>query len=78
MGGRDLGRAGRVRRRPGDVVRGRPRGLRPDVAQRLTVSSPREFRQVDVFSAEPLLGNPVAVVHGAEGLTDEQMQAFAR
>ncbi|MFW6869304.1 PhzF family phenazine biosynthesis protein [Nocardioides sp. CPCC 206347] len=42
------------------------------------MSSPREFRQVDVFSAEPLLGNPVAVVHGAEGLTDEQMQAFAR
>jgi PhzF family phenazine biosynthesis protein len=38
----------------------------------------REFRQVDVFSSEPLRGNPVAVVHGAEGLTDEQMQAFAR
>ncbi|KRA32580.1 MULTISPECIES: PhzF family phenazine biosynthesis protein [unclassified Nocardioides] len=38
----------------------------------------RAFRQVDVFSAEPLLGNPVAVVHDADGLTDEQMQAFAR
>jgi PhzF family phenazine biosynthesis protein len=38
----------------------------------------REFRQVDVFSSEPLRGNPVAVVHGAEGLTDDQMQAFAR
>lgn len=38
----------------------------------------RHFRQVDVFSAEPLLGNPVAVVHDAEGLSDEQMQAFAR
>ncbi|MFD7078126.1 PhzF family phenazine biosynthesis protein [Nocardioides sp. NPDC059952] len=37
-----------------------------------------EFRQVDVFTAEPLLGNPVAVVHGADGLTDEQMAAFAR
>jgi PhzF family phenazine biosynthesis protein len=36
------------------------------------------FRQVDVFSAEPLLGNPVAVVHDADGLTDEQMAAFAR
>lgn len=36
------------------------------------------FRQVDVFSAEPLRGNPVAVVHGADDLTDEQMQAFAR
>lgn len=42
------------------------------------MSSPREFRQVDVFSAEPLFGNPVAVVHDADGLTDEQMQAFAR
>lgn len=38
----------------------------------------RPFRQVDVFSAEPLLGNPVAVVHDADGLTDEQMRAFAR
>lgn len=38
----------------------------------------RDFRQVDVFSAEPLLGNPVAVVHDADGLTDEQMQRFAR
>jgi PhzF family phenazine biosynthesis protein len=36
------------------------------------------FRQVDVFSAEPLLGNPVAVVHDADGLTDGQMAAFAR
>jgi PhzF family phenazine biosynthesis protein len=39
---------------------------------------PREFRQVDVFSTEPFLGNPVAVVHGASGLTDEEMQRFAR
>src|SRR3954454_14432755 len=36
------------------------------------------FSQVDVFSSEPLRGNPVAVVHGADGLTDEQMAAFAR
>ncbi|WP_141013113.1 PhzF family phenazine biosynthesis protein [Nocardioides sambongensis] len=36
------------------------------------------FSQVDVFSTEPLRGNPVAVVHGADGLTDEQMAAFAR
>ncbi len=36
------------------------------------------FRQVDVFSSEPLLGNPVAVVHDADGLTEEQMAAFAR
>lgn len=36
------------------------------------------FSQVDVFSSEPLRGNPVAVVHAADGLTDEQMAAFAR
>jgi PhzF family phenazine biosynthesis protein len=36
------------------------------------------FTQVDVFSSEPLLGNPVAVVHDADALTDEQMAAFAR
>lgn len=39
---------------------------------------PLPFRQVDVFSTEPLLGNPVAVVHDADGLSDEQMAAFAR
>jgi PhzF family phenazine biosynthesis protein len=38
----------------------------------------RTFRQVDVFSAEPFLGNPVAVVHGADGLDDETMARFAR
>jgi len=36
------------------------------------------FRQVDVFSAEPLRGNPVAVVHDADGVSEEQMAAFAR
>ena len=37
---------------------------------------PRPFRQVDVFTAEPLLGNPVAVVEDGSGLTTEQMHAF--
>lgn len=37
---------------------------------------PRAFRQVDVFTAAPLLGNPVAVVHDADGITTEQMHAF--
>jgi len=36
------------------------------------------FSQVDVFSQQPLLGNPVAVVHDADDVTDEQMAAFAR
>ena len=36
------------------------------------------FRQVDVFSPAPLLGNPVAVVHDADDLDDAQMQLFAQ
>lgn len=36
------------------------------------------FSQVDVFSDAPLLGNPVAVVHDADDLAEEQMAAFAR
>ena len=38
----------------------------------------RSFRQVDVFGSTPLGGNPVAVVHDAEGLSDERMQEVAR
>jgi PhzF family phenazine biosynthesis protein len=38
----------------------------------------RPFRQVDVFTDEPYRGNPVAVVLESEGLTDAQMQRFAR
>src|SRR4029079_4555752 len=37
----------------------------------------RPFSQVDVFSPEPLLGNPVAVVHDAEGGSDEEMRRVA-
>ena len=36
------------------------------------------FKQVDVFTDKPFLGNPVAVVIGAEGLGSEQMQRIAR
>ncbi|WP_402468904.1 PhzF family phenazine biosynthesis protein [Isoptericola aurantiacus] len=36
------------------------------------------FRQVDVFGAGPLAGNPVAVVHDAGAWSEEQMAAFAR
>jgi PhzF family phenazine biosynthesis protein len=36
------------------------------------------FAQVNVFSADPLGGNPLAVVHAANGSTDAQMAAFAR
>ncbi|WP_423920569.1 PhzF family phenazine biosynthesis protein [Frigoribacterium sp. 2-23] len=38
----------------------------------------RDFAQVDVFSAVPYLGNPVAVVLDADGLSDDDMAAFAR
>jgi PhzF family phenazine biosynthesis protein len=39
--------------------------------------SEREFRQVDVFTAEPYRGNPVAVVIDGTDLTTEEMQRFA-
>ena len=35
------------------------------------------FKQVDVFTDKPLLGNPVAVVIGAEGLDTAAMQRIA-
>jgi PhzF family phenazine biosynthesis protein len=35
------------------------------------------FSQVDVFTAMPLKGNPLAVVMGADGLGDDQMAALA-
>jgi PhzF family phenazine biosynthesis protein len=37
----------------------------------------RRFRQVDVFSKEPLGGNPVAVVLDADGLDDATMRRLA-
>jgi trans-2,3-dihydro-3-hydroxyanthranilate isomerase len=36
------------------------------------------FVQFDVFAAEPFLGNSLAVLPDARGLTDQQMQAIAR
>ena len=36
----------------------------------------RPFRQVDVFTDTPTLGNPVAVVHDAADLDSETMQRF--
>ncbi len=36
------------------------------------------FHQLDVFTTQALLGNPLAVVHGAQGLSDDRMAAFAR
>jgi PhzF family phenazine biosynthesis protein len=38
----------------------------------------RRFAQVDVFTAQPLRGNPLAVVIDGDGLSDAAMAAFAR
>jgi PhzF family phenazine biosynthesis protein len=38
----------------------------------------RSFRQVDVFSTTPYLGNALAVVLDSVGLADSEMQRFAR
>ncbi|MEG8234746.1 PhzF family phenazine biosynthesis protein [Pseudomonas orientalis] len=37
-----------------------------------------DFKQLDVFSRVPLKGNPLAVVLGADSLTDQQMADFAK
>ena len=37
----------------------------------------RKFSQVDVFTAVPFKGNPVAVVLDGDGLSDTEMQTFA-
>ena len=37
----------------------------------------RPFQQVDVFTAEPLRGNPLAVVLDGSDISDAHMQAFA-
>src|SRR5690606_23201747 len=55
--------------------------IRPKTFQlpcRSVPMSRHAFSQVNVFSADPLGGNPLAVVHEADGLTDEQMAALAR
>ncbi|MFM2341847.1 MAG: hypothetical protein RLZZ592_1500 [Pseudomonadota bacterium] len=39
---------------------------------------PRRYAVLDVFTATPLLGNPLAVVIDAEGLSEAQMAACAR
>ncbi|WP_343313728.1 PhzF family phenazine biosynthesis protein [Brucella sp. BE17] len=36
-----------------------------------------DFRQVDVFTSKPLKGNPLAVVIGADALSDDEMATFA-
>lgn len=42
------------------------------------MSELRRFVQVDVFTAVPLKGNPLAVVVDAAGLSEDEMASFAR
>lgn len=42
------------------------------------MSRRHRFHQLDVFTDVPYRGNPLAVVHDAQGLDDPQMAAFAR
>jgi len=41
------------------------------------IMATRRIHTVDVFTATPLKGNPVAVILDGDGLTDDQMQAIA-
>ncbi len=43
-----------------------------------TIPQTRPFKQVDVFTATPYYGNPLAVVLDGAGLDDDAMQRFAR
>jgi PhzF family phenazine biosynthesis protein len=45
--------------------------------QNAPIQHKRPYKVVDVFTARPLLGNPVAVIMAAEGLDNQQMQAIA-
>jgi trans-2,3-dihydro-3-hydroxyanthranilate isomerase len=43
-----------------------------------TSSHPLEYEIVDVFAGQAFAGNPLAIVHGADRLDTDQMQALAR
>jgi PhzF family phenazine biosynthesis protein len=43
----------------------------------MTMKHTHDYKVVDVFTARPLAGNPVAVVFDADGLSTEAMQAVA-
>ena len=44
----------------------------------MTAMKTRPFKQVDVFTAKPYAGNPLAVVLDGTGLDDAEMQDFAK
>ncbi|HTD05824.1 PhzF family phenazine biosynthesis protein [Undibacterium sp.] len=51
--------------------------LKVSLSKSIGANMKRSYKVVDVFTLRPLLGNPVAVVLDAEGLTTEAMQAIA-
>src|SRR6185295_14807930 len=65
----DRARRARARRGPG--------GRDVSAASARAAGAAFAFTQVDVFTDAPLLGNPLAVVHGADALDEARMQAFA-
>jgi PhzF family phenazine biosynthesis protein len=44
----------------------------------IAMPSKRRFMQLDVFSCQPLKGNPLAVVIDGDGLDEDTMRSFAR
>ncbi len=80
---RDLadGRCSSVDARPATRGRRRPAGTKSERAKLSimirTAARRRPFAQVDVFSAVPYAGNPVAVVLDAAGVSDADMVRFA-
>ena len=44
----------------------------------MTLMTSRPFKQVDVFTATPYFGNPLAVVLDGSGISDDAMQRFAQ
>ncbi len=72
------GRAGYCRVETTWPSRNRTESRRRGSPRQFTVVAMRRFSQVDVFTNEFLLGNPVAVVHDADALTTQQMAALAR
>src|SRR5690606_15642385 len=61
-----------------DPGRGAGRTRRRGSRERIVTTAPRGFSQVDVCSAHGLRGNPLAVVHDADGLDEETLAQFAR
>nr|WP_220810795.1 PhzF family phenazine biosynthesis protein [Cupriavidus sp. UME77] len=51
--------------------------MRQSLSNAIEVNVKRFYKVVDVFTSRPLLGNPVAVVLDAEGLSTDEMQGIA-